>query len=326
ENEGWFKYLPIEKAHFNKVTNLRKSSKNPAMKAKVEKMIAQEEASLKSTQQQLISEYPDTFFSKVMTWKQTKWQTDKSRYWDDIDFTDESIIRSPIINDRIQDYMIRHSGGTETGFLNAIDLLHQKSSVDPTVNAYTLLTMLEGFYSSKKEDMCLYIMDNYIYGENCGEGDAGKMLQDRALGVKNLRVGGMPPNFVIPTHTGGSLDLMNEVAKHDYTLLFFWSSWCHKCEQETPEYKKLYDQYKGKGFQVVGISVDMSQQAWIKAIEEKGTTWPNVSMLNGWNSPVAEGYRVHETPTLFLLNKNKEIVLKPERWFEVRDYLAKNLK
>jgi len=138
-------------------------------------------------------------------------------------------------------------------------------------------------------------------------------------------LGAIPPNFNVPLADGGVVDLHNEVKKHEYTLLFFWSSWCHKCEQETPEYKKLYNQYKSKGFEVIGISVDVSHSAWINAIAEKGTTWINSSMLNGWESPVAKGYRVHETPTLFLLNKNKEIVLKPESWFVVRDFLAKNL-
>jgi len=175
ENKGWFIYAPQEIAHFNKIKSLRKSLKNPAMKAKTEKMMAAEDEKLEQLQRDLIKQFPGTFLAKVMTWKQTKWHDDKSRYWDDIDFTDESIIRTPIINDRIQDYMRTHSGGSETGFLNAIDLIYQKSSVNPKVNAYCTLTLLEGFYSSKREDMCLYIMDSYIYGENCGEGDAASL-------------------------------------------------------------------------------------------------------------------------------------------------------
>lgn len=327
ENEGWYKYVPIETAHINKVTELRKSMKDPAVKARVLKVIDEEKEKLRQTQHELINEYPGTYLAKIMTWKQTKWQADKARYWDDIDFSDESIIRSPIINDRVQDYMITHSGGTDMGFYNAIDLIHAKSSVNPEVNAFTLLVMLEGFYSSNKENQCAYIMDSYIYGDDCPEGDAGKLIKDRANGVRSLQMGQVPPDFRLPFYDdSGYLNIHAEAKKHDYTLLFFWSSWCHKCEQETPEYKKLYDQYKSKGFQVIGISVDANKQAWVNAVKEKGTTWPNVSQLQAWDSPVADGYRVSATPTLFLLNKDLEIVLKPERWFQVRDYLTTNLK
>ena len=325
ENEAWFMYAPVEKAHYNQIKNLRKNAKNPAMKAKMEKLMAAEDQKLLDLQHKIINDYPGTFVAKIMTWKQNKWGNDKSRYWDDIDFNDVSIIRSPIINDRIQDYMIKFSGGTDNGFYNAVDLIHGKSEVNPDVNALCLLTMLEGFYSSKKENVCAYIMDNYIYGENCGEGDAAEILKDRALGVKNLRIGGNPPNFDIPYPDGSTLNLHREFASNEYTMLFFWSSWCHKCEQETPEYKKLYDAYKSKGFQIVGISVDNNRNAWLKGIEDKGTTWTNVSMLNGWNSPVADGYYVSETPTIFVVDKNMEIVLKPERWFEVQKFLQENL-
>jgi len=327
ENKGWYSYVPLETAHLNKVKELRKSMKDPAVKTRVTKAINVEKEKLRATQHDLINKYPGTYLAKIMTWKQTKWQADKARYWDDIDFSDESIMRSPIINDRVQDYMITHSGGTDMGFYNAIDLIHAKSSANPDVNAFTLLVMLEGFYSSNKENQCAYIMDSYIYGEDCAEGDVGKLLKERANGVRSLQIGQVPPDFTLPFYDdSGTLSIHAEAKKNDYTLLFFWSSWCHKCEQETPEYKKLYNQYKSQGFQVIGISVDASKPAWIKAVKDKGTTWPNVSQLQAWDSPVADAYRVSATPTLFLLNKDLEIVLKPERWFQVRDHLSQNLK
>jgi peroxiredoxin len=327
ENEGWYSYVPLETAHLNKVKELKKSMKDPAVKSRVTKVINAEKEKLRAAQHDLINKYPGTYLAKIMTWKQTKWQADKARYWDDIDFSDESIMRSPIINDRVQDYMITHSGGTDMGFYNAIDLIHAKSSANPDVNAFTLLVMLEGFYSSNKENQCAYIMDSYIYGEDCAEGDVGKLLKERANGVRSLQLGQIPPDFTLPFYDdSGTLSIHAEAKKNDYTLLFFWSSWCHKCEQETPEYKKLYNQYKSQGFQVIGISVDASKPAWVKAVKDKGTTWPNVSQLQAWDSPVADAYRVSATPTLFLLNKDLEIVLKPERWFQVRDYLSQNLK
>ncbi len=120
--------------------------------------------------------------------------------------------------------------------------------------------------------------------------------------------------------------MYSEVAKNEYTLVMFWASWCHKCEQEIPVLKGVYDVYRSRGFQVVGVSVDNQRVQWENAVKTNDVKWPNVSQLNAWNSPVAKEYRVTQTPTLFLLNKNKEIVLKPKRIFEVEAFLKANLK
>ncbi|MCB0760011.1 MAG: AhpC/TSA family protein [Flavobacteriales bacterium] len=326
ENEGWAKYHTSEKAAEQAKKEFRNSSKNSPMKAKFEQMIEEEDRKLTQLQQSLIQQYPGTFLAKVMSWKQIPYKNDKNKYWDDIDFNDESLIHTPIIADRIQDYMRSFSGGTESGFLNAIDLIAQYAEENDRVRSYVVLTMLEGFYTSGKEDMCVYIMDNYVYGENCGSGDYAEEMKMRAKGVRNLQLNATPPDFTITSIDGKAINLESIVSKNKYTLVMFWSSWCHKCEQEIPVLKTVYDQYKSKGFEIIGVSVDTQRSAWVKASEEKGVVWPNVSQLNGWDSPVAKDYRVSSTPTLFLLNSEREIVLKPERIFNVRDYLNQNLK
>ena len=55
-------------------------------------------------------------------------------------------------------------------------------------------------------------------------------------------------------------------------------------------------------------------------------TWPNVSQLQAWNSPVVSEYKVTATPTYFLLDKEGQIVLKPKRYFQVDKFLSENLK
>jgi thiol-disulfide isomerase/thioredoxin len=295
------------------------------MKVKFEKLIDEEKQNLLTVQQDYIKKYPDTFVAKLLTWKQSPYKNDKSRYWDDIDFTDESMIHSSIINDRIEEYMQTHSKGTETGFLNGIDLIAGKAEVNERVRSFCILTLLEGFYTSKKEDICAYIMDNYIYGENCGSGDYADLLKSRASGVRNLQVGSTPPDFTVSKWDKGSINLNSEVSKYDYTLLMFWSSWCHKCEQEMPVLQTLYDKYHSKGFQVVGYSVDGDRNSWVDAITERNIPWPNVAELQIWEGSVPKGYRVSDTPQLFLLDRNRELVLKPERIFHVEDFLKKNL-
>ena len=53
--------------------------------------------------------------------------------------------------------------------------------------------------------------------------------------------------------------------------------------------------------------------------------YPNVSQLQGWNSPIVKDYKITATPTYFLLNNKGEIVLKPKRIYEVDNFLKQNL-
>ena len=93
--------------------------------------------------------------------------------------------------------------------------------------------MLDGFYNTGKETICQYILDNYIFDEDCGA-NLSDVIRQRAQGIINLRVGNTPPNFRIADPNGKIVDLSEVVADHKYTLVMFWASWCHKCEQEIP--------------------------------------------------------------------------------------------
>lgn len=326
ENTGWLEYSKAELSAQNGIRTLKKQGAGSPLRAKFEEQVKIKQQQLIDTQKAAINKYPNTFLAKVLTWKQSPYKTDKNRYWDDINWTDESVIRTPIIPDRIQEYMVAFSGGTDSGFMNAIDLLALKSSETPKISQFTLFTLLEGFYSSGKDGMCLYILEDYIYDGGCGDTELTDDLINKASGVANLQLGKQPPNFKIKTFDNKStIDLYQTASQNEYTLVMFWSSWCHKCEQEIPELKNVYSTYHAKGFEVIGVSVDTQRSQWVEAVESRAIPWPNVSQLKLWDSPVAKDYRVNSTPTLFLIDKNLNIVGKPTRIHEVASFLKENI-
>ncbi|MGY8918594.1 MAG: TlpA family protein disulfide reductase, partial [Flavobacteriales bacterium] len=130
----------------------------------------------------------------------------------------------------------------------------------------------------------------------------------------------------IEEYNGGTVNLMQTAAKNQYTLVMFWASWCHKCEQEIPVLIPLYAKYAGKGFEAIGVSIDQTRKSWTDVIETKGMQYLNVSQLQGWDSPIVKDYKITATPTYFLLNSKGEIVLKPKRIFEVEAYINSNIK
>ena len=86
-----------------------------------------------------------------------------------------------------------------------------------------------------------------------------------------------------------------------------------------------YAKYKAQGFEAIGVSLDQARNTWVGVIEQRGMQYPNVSQLQGWDSPIVKDYKITSTPTYFLLDSEGKIVLKPKRIYEVDAFLKQNL-
>lgn len=61
--------------------------------------------------------------------------------------------------------------------------------------------------------------------------------------------------------------------KGSLLLVDFWASWCKPCIEEIPHLKSIYNQYKSKGFNIVGISIDQKPEDWKKFISSNPLPW-----------------------------------------------------
>jgi peroxiredoxin len=98
--------------------------------------------------------------------------------------------------------------------------------------------------------------------------------------------------------------------KGKYVLVDFWASWCKPCRMENPNVLSAYERFKAKNFTVLGVSLDRSREAWIKAIQDDKLAWSQVSDLKFWNNAVAQQYRIQQIPQNFLIDPNGKIVGK----------------
>ena len=326
ENEGMWKYIPQEIALLKAIKDARVAAHKSSIKTEFEKQALNKEIELANLQGTLIKEYPNTYLAKWLTWKQEPNKTDKTKYWENIDFSDESIIRSLALSDRIQNFMRAFSGGKEAGFIDCIALIADKAKANNTVLEFSLNQMLIGFYESGMENISTYIIDNYINGDSCGDADLTNIIKSTAESITKLSIGNTPPNISGTLQSGGSFDLMSACAKNKYTLVMFWSSWCEHCQGEAPEVKACYEQWKGKGFELLGYSVDTNKMAWENAITSRGFTFPNLCGYKQWDSKAAKDYRITKTPGFFLLDSSGKIVLKPKGIREVQTFLSQNIK
>ncbi|MEQ1743905.1 MAG: TlpA disulfide reductase family protein [Saprospiraceae bacterium] len=150
-------------------------------------------------------------------------------------------------------------------------------------------------------------------------GDVG-IVESELRKTSTFTPGMEVPDLIGPTPDGGTYSLANMRGKT--VLIDFWASWCGPCRRENPNVVALYNKYKDKGFDILGVSLDREEGAWKKAIEQDGLNWHHISDLQGWKSAHAAMYSVSSIPQTLLLDKEGKIIQRNLRG----EQLAEKLK
>mgnify|MGYP006140347595 FL=1 len=138
--------------------------------------------------------------------------------------------------------------------------------------------------------------------------------------MRALSVGQVAPDFELPDPDGKMVKLSDLRGK--YVLIDFWAAWCKPCRQENPNVVRLYNQYKDKGFEVFGVSLDRTKEDWVKAIADDQLTWTHVSDLKYFNSAAAELYKIEAIPATYMIDPDGKIIARDLRGPSLENKLA----
>ena len=234
-----------------------------------------------------------------------------------LDYTDERLYRSGLFRDAIENHFwfLENSGRSlDSVFIEmkiSIDSMFitlskdEKKLNEVTDYLFDLLEKHSLFRAS--EYLALKVLNEVSCTINS---DLAKQLET----YRKMKKGNIAPeiNFsnlsVLP---GKQTELPKQLSdlKSKYYLIAFGAGWCHKCKEEVPQIAKLYDNWKKQGVEVIFVSLDENENDF----KNFAGNFPFTSICDykKWNSPVVQDYYVFGTPTLYLLNEKREILLRP---------------
>ena len=152
-----------------------------------------------------------------------------------------------------------------------------------------------------------------------------KEMQDNA---ENVTVGSTYKDIIGKDRNGKDIKLSDLVTKNKYTILEFWASWCGPCRGEIPNLKKAYAKYNSKGLEIMSVSLDSKNDAWIKALDDEKTIWPNVIVEDEFRNPQVVNYGISGIPASYLIDQDGKIVASNYdlREFDLDRTLSKFIK
>ncbi len=125
---------------------------------------------------------------------------------------------------------------------------------------------------------------------------------------KTLTIGSAAPDIALPNPDGDIISLSSLRGK--YVLIDFWAAWCRPCRAENPNVVKLYNQYADENFEILGVSLDKTRNAWLTAIEQDQLPWLHISDLKFWRSEAAQTYQIRAIPATYLIDPEGKIIAK----------------
>lgn len=249
-----------------------------------------------------------------------------NEYMGQADLKDPAYNEIPQVFDQFSDFTQNLSGIglPEEMQKSALDNYLSKMVEGSQSHRFALGGIVSRYIGSTNAANYIYYAEKYLKLYRNEELPAmNNMLENKIKSMRGLEIGGEAPDITLNTPDGVPLSLSSYRGK--VVLIDFWASWCGPCRRENPHVVELYNKYKNKGFDVLGVSLDSNKEAWQAAIEKDGLAWKHISDLAGWSSSAAKLYGVTSIPRTFLLDKNGKIIAKNLRGQQLTDKLKEIL-
>jgi len=350
ENPAFYEYLNFITNMQKEVTPLRKQLETAEGK---NKKVLQEKASevdkkVKEFRSNFIKNHSDKFFTKIINAttepvipespldslgnsdKTFPYRFYKKHFWDNIDFSDERMLRTPIFYSKMDQYLDKLTAKHPDSINVSADVLVKHSRANSEIFQYVVSYITSTYERSKimgMDAVFVHMVENYYITNQCDWVDSTQLVKisDRAQKIAPNLIGRKASEFLdfygrpFMKDTSGVLHTLQEV-NADYTVLVFFGPTCGHCKKEIPKIKHDIDSLTGAGYDIKTFSVatEFDKKEWKKFINtQKIGEWINVADINHdeEGSPIASSdwrdkYDIYSTPVIYLLDKDQKIIAK----------------
>jgi peroxiredoxin len=249
----------------------------------------------------------------------------KTHALDNVNFSDDALIYSDAFTNKTIEYLTYYRNPQlpfellEKEFIAAVDSILNKAKLNEIVYTHIVEYLLDGFKKFGFDNVLNYIVENYVIKDDlCLDQKLTSALDRRIQQSKNFKVGNTVSNIILPDSVGTEIELNKIIAEQ--ILIIFYVSWCPHCQTLLPQIYDLYKNQKKKRVEVLAISIDTSRTDWLNFFRNNNLDWLNVSDLKGWNGNAASDYYLYATPTLFLIDQNKKLILNSPSIEELKNW------
>jgi Domain of unknown function (DUF5106)/Thioredoxin-like len=263
----------------------------------------------------------------------------KAHYWDNISFTDDRLIRTPIFEPKL-DHYYKDLVSPEADSINReADYMLVYSRTNKEMFKFLLVYFTQKYLNPEfmgQDAVFIHLFEKYI---NTGQADFftekyRKFVDDRAYSIMANLIGQPAANLEM-TDTSGKIRSLYEVPSN-FVLVCFWDPTCSHCKETIPKLDSIYQaKWKYEGVQIFAVMVDGGQENWRNFIRDHNLgEWINVYQTTAQHDAIAAAgkpdyrqlYDVYQTPILYLLDKEKRIVAKKLTYQQVDEVINLKLK
>ncbi len=338
ENEAFFNYLQKVQSLQKERSEIQKSLKSEKLtsgeKEKLEKKTAEVDKESTIFKDRFMHEYPNLFVTKVFnastepeipsfkdqgfndTLVATKrLQYYRNHYWDNVDLSDERLLRTPVIEHRLKELFEHVTTQEPDSLIKAAKLTMDKveAGKNDEVFRYFVITITNLYAGDKR--MCFDKIYVFMAGEFYISGkawwaDSTQMskIKDRYYKMKYNTCQSRAANLLM-SDTNGNLRQLYDVDA-PYTIVYFWAYDCGHCKKVTPKMKEFYEDYKDLGVKIFSVSTKKETEKWKKAIVDKSIE----EFINVEDPEHLSNFRIfydiYSTPVIYVLDKDKNIIAK----------------
>ncbi len=259
----------------------------------------------------------------------------KKHYWDGITFMDDRIIRTPFFLPKVERYFREVISPAPDSIIKESDYLLLLARSSPEMYKFLLNWLTDEYINPKymgQDAVFVHLFEKYHSKGVSSWLNEKQMtaISNRAYMLMSNLIGEQAANLEMVDSTGTSVSLYSIDAP--YVLICFWDPTCSHCREEVPKMDSIYNAtWKNEGVKIYGVLTENKEVPKWKEFMNKYNlhNWINVYQTDAMQKADEDAkkpsykqlYDVTQTPTLYLLDKNKRIIAKKLTWQQMNDVL-----